>query len=412
MRVNEADNASSALIAYGSYAPGGENHVRLAFFAGEWRKGYVLGTRHTSDDDIGPGEHPIDAWLLEFPRPQADVNTPEYQAWAGRLADLWGGLDMVMGAQMARDSRAWWPEGSNLIAGAAGMKMATIYLPLHRLADQSEHTARPQEEPPEEPAPAVIAEPEPAAKAVPEETHDLATLWRQTFSGENETDHSHFITLIRDAQPDRFDALFADLPDGGRFVERLKRLLSDHLPPKQSIQASDVENASLQVHPLVRNARPLDVLVELARRDIAQRAGFLRARGKTSHAEALENLTFVTGKPEHPEWEDAGDALDAFADEVRYSGPKRPGWHYCLKEACHGIAADYVLQDWLMLFLLQPDLPEPKPRPRTGLISRLGLRRESPTLDLEPAYSLWKAGGRYEIDGQKCCVYEVERREG
>ncbi|MDP9836170.1 hypothetical protein J2T09_000912 [Neorhizobium huautlense] len=410
--MNEADNASSALIAYGSYAPGGENHARLAFFAGEWRKGFVLGTRHTSNDDIGPGEDLIDAWVLEFPRPQADGDSPEYQAWARRLADLWSGLDQVMGAKMVRDSRPWWPEGTEIVVGAVGMKVATIYLPLHRFADRPEPAPQPQPEPPEEPAAEVVSEPEPVAEAASEEAYDLATLWRQTFTGENENDHSQFITLIQETQPDQFAALFADLPDNGRFVERLKRLFSDHLPPKQSIQASDDANAGFHVHPLVRNARPLDVLVELARRDIAQRAGFLRARGKANHAEALENLTFVTGKPEHPEWEDAGDALDAFADEVRYSGPKRPSWHYCLKEACHGIAADYVLQDWLMLFLLQPDLPEPKPRPRTGLISRLGLRRESPTLDLEPAYSLWKAGGRYEIDGKKCCVYEVERREG
>lgn len=405
-------NASSALIAYGSYAPGGENHARLAFFPGEWRKGYVLGTRHTSEDDIGPGHELIEAWVLEFPRPQADENSPEYQAWARRLSDVWTGLDNVMGAKMLRDSRPWWPEGSDIAIGAVGLKVATIYLPRRRFADLPEHGDQPQPQPPEEPAPEMVAEPEPLVEAAPEEEHDLATLWRQTFSGERENDHGHFIGLIRDAHPDQFDALFADLPDSGRFLERLKRLFADHAPPKKSTGISGEENAGFRAHPLVRNARPLDVLVELARRDIAQRAGFLRARDKTSHAEALENLTFVTGKPDHPEWENAGDALDAFADEVRYSGPKRPSWHYCLKEACHGIDAEYVLQDWLMLFLLQPDLPAPKPRPRAGLISRLGLRRESPTLDLEPAYSLWKAGGRYEIDGQKCCVYEVERREG
>lgn len=409
MTVNEADNSASALIAYGSYAPGGENHARLAFFPGEWRKGYVLGTRHTSADDIGPGEGLIDAWVLEFPRPQADVNSPEYQAWARRLSDLWKGLDNVMGANMARDSRPWWPEGSAIDVGAAGMKVANIYLPLRRFAD---HLEKQQPQPSAEVPPALVAEPERDPQALQDEQHDLEMLWRQTFTGEQESDHSHFLALIGQAHPDRFDALFGDLPDGGRFLERLKRLYTDHWPATQTEPAAEGEHAGFEARPLLRNARPLDVLVELARRDIAQRAGFLRARGKTTHADALDELTFVTGKPEHPEWEDAGDAMDAFADEVRYSGPKRPSWHYSLKEACHGIAADYVLQDWLMLFLLQPDLPEPKPRPRAGLISRLGLRRESPSLDLEPAYSLWKAGGRYEIDGKNCCVYEVERHEG
>ncbi|MEB2845684.1 hypothetical protein [Endobacterium cereale] len=406
--MNEAKDASSALIAYGSYAPGGENHARLAFFAGEWRKGFVLGRRHMSDDDIGPGEDLIDAWVLEFPRPQADVNSPEYQAWARRLSDLWMGLDNVMGKKMARHSRPWWPEGVDISADAGAAKMASIYLPLHRFDELVNQADESQPVPPAEPEPELVSEPELAT----EEDFDLATLWRQTYTGEKENDHSHFIRLIKDTHSDQFDALFVDMPDGGRFLERLKRLFADHLPLKKSTQVLGEENSGFHVHPLARNARPMDVLVELARRDIAQRAGFLRARDKTSHAEALDNLTFVTGKPEHPEWEIAGDALDAFADEVRYSGPKRPSWHYGLKEACHGIDADYVLQDWLMLFLLQPDLPQPKPRPRGGLISRLGLRRESPSLDLEPAYSLWKAGGRYEIDGKKCCVYEVERREG
>lgn len=405
--MSEANNRALALIVYGSYAPGGENHARLAFFAGEWRKGVVLGKRHTSDDDIGPGEDLIEAWLLELPHPKVDEKSPEYQAWARRLCDLWKGLDNVMGANRARDSRHWWPEGSDMAIGAEGVKVANIYLPLKHFADLAEE---PQSKPPEEADAGGVSSPEP----VRDVEDDLETLWRQTYTGEKENDYGRFIALLRHAHPDHFDALFGDLPDGGRFLERLKRLFSDHRLSWHSASSSDEEqaDASSHVHPLARNARPLEVLVELARRDIAQRAAFLRARGKTSHAEALENLTFVVGKPEHPEWEEAGDALDAFADEVRYSGPKRPGWHYCLKEACHGVTTDYVLQDWLMLFLLQPDLPQPKPRPRGGLISKLGLRREAPTLDLEPAYSLWKAGGRYEIDGATCCVYEVERREG
>ncbi|MGE7367674.1 hypothetical protein ACQKKX_01195 [Neorhizobium sp. NPDC001467] len=427
MTQSEADNARAALIVHGSYAPGGENHSRLAFFPGAWRKGFVLGARQTSGDDIAPGQEPVEAWLLDFPRPQADRQSAQYQAWARRLSDLWAGLDAVMGKSMARDIRPWWPEGHQVIEGVAGfsesetandetasgertcdgspgrvdgMTLATIYLPLHRVAERADIFQQ-------DAADVGQAQTDGGAEEVlaRAKEDDLETQWRQTFTGAAEHDHSQFIGLIKDADPDRLDSLFGDLPDGGRFLERLKRLLADHMPRER-------RTLSAEVQPLARNSRPLEVLVELARRDIAQRAGFLHARGKASHAEALENLTFVTGKPDNPEWERAADALDAFADEIRSSGPRRPAWHYCLKDACHGIASDYVLQDWLMLFLLQPDLPQPRPRPRGGLISRLGLRRGSPSLDLEPAYSLWKAGGRYEIDGDRCCVYEVERRDG
>lgn len=387
----EADNRALALIVYGSYAPGGENHGRLAFFAGQWRQGFILAARHSSEDDIGPGEDLIDAWVLEFPHPQEDRSSPQYEAWLSRLGDLWAALDAVMGKAMLRDGWQWCPRECNVTDDGAGTVMANIYLPRERFA-------RVVEEPSETPEP------------VPAEEADLESLWRQTFAGERDDDHGDFIGLIREADPDRFDDMFADLPDGGRFLERLKRLFADHRPLARSTPTTGEDNTDF--HPLVRNARPRDVLVELARRDIAQRASFLRARGKTAHAEALENLTFTTGKPDHPDWEGAAAALDAFADELRSSGPRRPGWLYGLKEACHGIAADYALQDWLLLFLLQPDLPQPRPRPRGGLISKLGLRRDAPSLDLEPAYALWKAGGRYEIDGATCCVYEVERREG
>ena len=391
--MNEADNRALALIVYGSYAPGGENHARLAFFAGEWRKGFILAARHSSDDDIGPGDELIEAWVLELPHPQEDRSSPQYEAWLSRLHDLWSALDAVMGKAVLRAGWQWCPKDTAETGSTSGdgTIMANIYLPRDRVADR-------------------VAEPTEAEETVPDEEPDLETLWLQTFSGERDDDHSHFIGLIRRAHPDRFEGMFGDLPDGGRFLERLKRLFADHRPLTQSMFLTGEENADF--HPLARNARPRDVLIELARRDIAQRAGFLRARGKIGHAEALENLTFATGRPDHPEWEDAAAALDAFADEVRSSGPRRPSWLYCLKEACHGIAADYALQDWLMLFLLQPDLPQPKPKQRGGLISKLGLRREAPMLDLEPAYALWKAGGRYEIDGATCWVYEVERREG
>ncbi len=384
MTVNEADNRALALIAYGSYAPGGENHARLSFFSGEWRKGFVLGTRHTSDDDIGPGEDLIDAWVLELPHPQEDLSSRQNKAWLFRLHDLWMALDAVMGEGMVRDSWQWCPKDSSATDDAAGTVMANIYLPRERfqkLAYRSEQLH-------------------------PWYEDNLEQLWRQVYKSEKKYDASHFSALIRDSNPERFDYLFERIKDGGQFLERLRRLFDDHQRDGSGI----LPPGSDRLYPLVRNARPAAVLLELARRDIAQRAAFFRASGWEDEAEMLENLTFVNGKPERPT-EETVQLAESF-DSALWTEHWRSHWEYCLAEACNGIAADQTLQHWLMLFLLQPDLPQPKPRPRGGLISRLGLRRESPSLDLEPAYSLWKAGGRYEIDGKRCCVYEAERREG
>ncbi|MEB2845685.1 hypothetical protein GAO09_29425 [Rhizobiales bacterium RZME27] len=386
--MNEANNGCSALIVYGSHAPGGENHTRLASLDGVWRKGFVQGTRHASDDDIGPGNDLIEAWVLEFTRPQADLYSAEYEAWARGLYDIWMKLDSVMGTGTARDSRQWWPEGSNAIAGTAGMKVANIYLSLQRFPDLANRDEQPH----------------------PDDEYDLAKLWRQVLTGEKKYDSSHFIALIKDAHPDSFDAMFGDLPDGGRFLERLKRLFVDHQLNGPSMLTPGGQNFYHYVYPLARNARPLEELVELGRKDIAQCAGVLRASGKTDHAAVLEKLTFVADKRENPAPSAAEQAMEEFADDLCYSGPTRPRWHYCLGEACYGIAADYVLKRWLMLFLFQPSPPQP--RPTGGLLSLLRLRRLPLPLDLEPSYALWKAGGRYDFDGNTCFVYEVERREG
>ncbi|MCR6476032.1 hypothetical protein NU688_07685 [Variovorax sp. ZS18.2.2] len=382
------NNHSSVLIAYGSHAPGGANHHVYASLPGKWRKGFINQICHEAPDDIGPEEgHLIEAWLLELPGKNVEMYTPEYEARKRTLHDIWTGLDAAIGPEWGRTGMRWWPEGSEPLAGANGMLVANIHVPLDRFA--------------------YLADPDDVPH--PDDADDIVKLWQQVKRGEKEYDWSHFLALIKDAQPAEFDHLFGDLPNSGEFLSRLKQLFADHLLSEASVLTDGEERFYWYVCPLQRNALPMSALVELAKQDIAQRVAFLRRRDLDAEADVLARLRFEPGNPDDPAYEPAAAAMDRFDDELRHTDQDRPHWMYCLKEACYGIAASFVLRDWLML-AMNVEFLRPARAPQ-GILGTLGLRKGEPAFDLEPAYRLWKAGGKYVLDGATCFVHEVDRRQ-
>jgi hypothetical protein len=362
------NNLCAVLIAYGSHAPGGANHRVYAALPGAWRKGFIHQTCHEAPDDIGPGQqHLIDAWLLELPGQGVEMFTPAYEALARERHELWTGLDAAMGAGWRRTEMRWWPEGALPVVAEGGMLVANIHVPVQRFTYLANQDDVPH----------------------PDEEDDIEKLWHRVRRGEKNYDGSHFIALIKDAQPAQLDGMFGELPRSGEFLARLKRLFNDHLLSETSVLWDGGERSCLYVCPLQRNALPQPALIELARQDIGQRVAFLRQRGFHAEADVLARLRFEHARPDDPVFEPAAAAMESCEDELRYAGPDRPRWMYCLREACYGIAASFELQDWLML----------------------ALRESVPDFDLEPAYRLWKAGGAWVLDGETCCVHEVARRQ-
>ncbi len=131
----EPNNICRALIVYGSYAPGGENHHLVADLPGKWQQGQILATK-IGRDELASGESDIvDAWMIEFSDCNADMFTPEWEAQKTLLLERWKQLDLNMGEQWARTTRRWWPEShaqkpSELEAGKNGMVVVNIYLPV------------------------------------------------------------------------------------------------------------------------------------------------------------------------------------------------------------------------------------------------------------------------------------------
>ncbi len=131
----EPNNICRALIVYGSYAPGGENHHLVANLPGKWQQGQILATQ-IGRDELASGESDIvDAWMIEFSDCNAGMFTPEWEAQKILLLERWKQLDLKMGEQWARTTRRWWPntnaqQPSELEAGKNGMVVVNIYLPV------------------------------------------------------------------------------------------------------------------------------------------------------------------------------------------------------------------------------------------------------------------------------------------
>lgn len=361
------NNLCSALIVYGSFAPGGKNHAVFSRLPGTWQKGKFVASLISPPDGVGPGESDvIEAWMIKFNDCRAEMFTPEWEAQKGLLHDRWLALDVAMGEKWGRTQQRWWPDDCEPVAPHKMLNVVNIYLPIQHFPHLEVQDDVPS----------------------PDGKDDFPMLWQQVKRGKKRYDWSLFLGLIKDSRPGDFTSLFGDLRGGDEFIDRLNRLYADHMLSEGSILSKGECAFFLYAVPLVRNGLPPQELVGLARADIAQRVDLLRQAQHTAEADTLSNLRFQLQPPAKTSSgsEAALDALELVDDIVSDAKLCRDHWVDCLSEACYGIAASFELQSWLMM-------------PWSGA-----------KIDFEPAYALWKAGGAYRVVGDVCYVYEVERR--
>ncbi len=360
----------SSLIAIGSYAPGQANHDRFADLPGRWIKGTIVAELVSPPDDVGPAERePIEAWVIRFADCDAEMFTPEGRAQERMLKERWAELDRRMGERWGRETFRWWPEGVETTPGCPGMIVVNMYVPIEHF-DYLAHR-------PEEPDPGLSVEEQ----------------WFQVKRGESQLDSAHFLGLLKDATIDAADELFGDLPGGPEFVAKWCRFVRDHAMFEGSLLRTSAEAMALYVQPLERNALPPEVLVALAEQDRDQRAELLQGAGELALAEVLAGVEVVwsdseadpEADPEASSEHPATEALERVDDYLVELCPD-DHWYFCLMEAAYGVAAEFPLRDWLMATWL--DLP----------------------VDLEPAYQLWRAGGRVRLVEGRLRVTEARRR--
>ena len=357
------NNLCSSLIVYGSYAPGGENHHVVAHLPGTWRKGKILATQLAVIDEIGPDESDvIPAWVIHFSDCQERLKfrSPERHARTCMLDERWTSLDQAMGDHWARDEMQWWPEECDP-DDSDGMIVVNIYLPLKHFPELEDRYDAPP----------------------PDLKRDVNELWAHVKSGEKRYEESSFVALIKDARPHRFETLFGDLPDAAAFISKLQRLFRDHALSEGCLNVDSEGRFRPYVLPLERNAASQNELLNLAQRDVAQRAELLKADGNDQQAAILDNARFVFQQPSEDLSYNGSDGQavdDCVSDAILRRRTIDKHWIYCVSEACYGVAANYDLSYWLMSHWYRQ------------------------CVDFEPAYEFWKGGGKYAIHEGTCYV--------
>ncbi len=337
------------LAMHGSYAPGGDDHFRLSDLRGEWHRGTMPGTPGAvfSAMVASRSHEPTDAWAFEL----ADEDST-----ATEMYDRWVALDEVFGDSVARVDVEFTFAEANLFAEGADAEPGPRVVPANTYA-----------------SPAAVSD---GRYDSPHPEADPVDLWLEVVAGDKDYDPRTFLGMINGLSPDRYEEVFAGLPNHTGFVSRLRRLVADQTPPGQDPQSS------VYFTPQEHNAVDDAMLVSLARAQVdALRAVAEQVADEDESqalSEAIAALDYRVAQ--------TGDAaergslhyeLDEHVGDSQFA--ERSPWTDGLGEACYSIAASYELAAWLTQDWNVADV------------------------DLEPLYALWRAGGRVKISDAGVC---------
>jgi len=324
------------LVVHGSFGPGGSDHGRLAELSGTWHPGSFAAIAH---------KHFSDLVVMRY-------HDEDVAGWALQIAvkpRKPGDANEADGNTPSQLFDTW--ARIDEIFGDDVVRMDTTF--------QFE-TSQPGE------GDVCRANTYGSLAMVPEGRYDAphpaaetVELWHHVVAAEKNYDPSIFRTLITDMAPTEYAAAFEPLPDHRGFLERLRRLDRDRTA---AVPTSDVDDATL-----------LDLARSAAQTKSQAVSEYVGTKWKKNE-QLLSNLRFeIISGGEQPELGDLHyDLSEGFADATD-SSTTEP-WTRCLAEACYANAESYDLAYWLTK----------------------NWRRTS--VDLEPLYELWKAGGSVGVD--------------
>ena len=367
--MSTPNSICSALIVYGSFAPGRADHHRLDFLPGQWVEGGINASPEGATDctaiKIGHGGE-MPAWVINFADDPDLMSWDEgYDQWARLQWERWKKLDQIfdeaVGEKMVRSSTRWWPatEPDNYHS-------INIY-----------KCARTH--------PYAIHQHDPIH---PDDRHDVLKLWQQTVSGEFKYEDCTFSGFINDLEPSDFREVFGMLPKCDEFIKKLELLFSEQTDEGMEHPGQTGEGKwRLYFAPGKAGQLTDDQLIELVREIVLEKIQFVSAiKGKEVDDQVRElcGLRYEIGQPPE-DWPELSELFDIY-DDILLDAEPDDHWFNCLRESCYSIANSSELRNWL----LSPWLSNPPDK-------LLGLE-----------YLLWQSDARFDIRSDVCVIYREE----
>lgn len=365
------NSITSALVVYGSFAPGGVDHHKLGFLPGVWVKGGVHARPAGKFRDVmrgfwrgEPDCHQVQfggiwvmpAWMIKFADDSNLHSWDEgYAEWNHVQRERWKQLDAIFGEEMRRVSEPWWPA-----SGPRQSYLVNIYQSI------ALHPKVYKEDP-----------------IHPDDKHDTRRLWDQTVRGERRYETYTFMGFINDLDPSEFEDVFGQLPHSEGFIEKLRMVFEEQTEEGSEHPSLTPDGRSRYVIPIKGSLTDGQIL-ELVRQDVERRLAFVLAHEPQwveSEVDQIAKLRYEFGTPPAGREDDDLDLRDHYGDLIIKAEPD-DHWFGCLAEACYTIATSNELRDWLLA---------------DWLIMR--------PAGLEIGYVLWQENISYLIQNGVCRVY-------
>jgi len=218
---------------------------------------------------------------------------------------------------------------------------------------------------------------------------DPKLIWQHTISGEKHFDSSDFLGALKDLSPlQNWKSAFFGMSG----LEAFFKKTDSFFELNGDLSSDDTGRQYLYFSPINSHTTSAKV-IKLMTQHLGESAKLAELNGDKEWADKFSTMPVEWIEPNNlirnnPDNETEAYLWDTWGDT--YADNKKSNWshfHYCLQEACYGLAADYSLQHFLMQEFYDLDL------------------------NLEYQYNLkWLHGGCYFFADRKCYVSTKEGR--